>query len=402
MTSEVLIMTPNAIAMAADSVVTINNKKTYDGVNKLFMLSNNPPMGIMIYNNSNFFNIPLETIIKEFRRNIKEDNLEDIDDFKDAFHDFLKKICLKKISVDTISLIDQLNNFISQINFELTFKIKSIHQYRDETININNKKFEKLLFKNDTFRKNYLSKIKGLADELDLDEPDIEIVLKKLFIKRAICDNFIGIVIAGFNINSLLPSSLNFKIILLENKDFIFDEIEKEDLSNNPAIIKPFAQTNSIANFLNGIDFSTQFHFLKYFIKIANDYTSNLKMLVEANGKLRDKKTEDINKDIQKIENETRHIIKDYINFSNSFIEKNKNDTVKFVQALPKSELSNLAESLINITSLKVKVKNNVETVGGDVDVAIITKGDGFIWTQRKHYFEKSLNPQFFNRENFK
>ena len=58
MTSKVLIMTPSAVAMAADSVVTINGNKPYGGVNKLFMLSKNPPRGIMIYNNANFmFNI---------------------------------------------------------------------------------------------------------------------------------------------------------------------------------------------------------------------------------------------------------------------------------------------------------------------------------------------------------
>ena len=55
---------------------------------------------------------------------------------------------------------------------------------------------------------------------------------------------------------------------------------------------------------------------------------------------------------------------------------------------MPKEELVNLSESLINTTSLKVKVQDNLETVGGDVDVAIITKGDGFVWTKRKHYLK--------------
>jgi hypothetical protein len=36
------------------------------------------------------------------------------------------------------------------------------------------------------------------------------------------------------------------------------------------------------------------------------------------------------------------------------------------------------------------------ETVGGPVDVALISKGDGFIWIKRKHYFKAELNPQFF------
>ena len=36
------------------------------------------------------------------------------------------------------------------------------------------------------------------------------------------------------------------------------------------------------------------------------------------------------------------------------------------------------------------------ETVGGPVDVAVISKGDGFIWIDRKHYFRKELNDHFF------
>ena len=71
----------------------------------------------------------------------------------------------------------------------------------------------------------------------------------------------------------------------------------------------------------------------------------------------------------------------------------------KSIGALPFDELSNLCESLIKVTSLKRKVQSDLETVGGDVDVAIITKGDGFIWTKRKHYFDGDLNPQFFDRK---
>jgi len=37
------------------------------------------------------------------------------------------------------------------------------------------------------------------------------------------------------------------------------------------------------------------------------------------------------------------------------------------------------------------------ETVGGPIDVAVISKGDGFIWIKRKHYFKAELNSQFFS-----
>ena len=53
---------------------------------------------------------------------------------------------------------------------------------------------------------------------------------------------------------------------------------------------------------------------------------------------------------------------------------------------------------MINITSLrrKVAIDNNIGTVGGPIDVGMITKSDGFIWIKRKHYFDRSYNPQYF------
>lgn len=68
------------------------------------------------------------------------------------------------------------------------------------------------------------------------------------------------------------------------------------------------------------------------------------------------------------------------------------------VATLPIDELAMLAESMINITSLrrKVAIDDNIGTVGGLIDVAMITKSDGFIWMKRKHYFEPTYNPQYF------
>ncbi|MXN91297.1 hypothetical protein GR160_08650 [Flavobacterium sp. Sd200] len=63
-----------------------------------------------------------------------------------------------------------------------------------------------------------------------------------------------------------------------------------------------------------------------------------------------------------------------------------------------KEDMSELAESLVNITSLKRKFtssNSSDESVGGPVDVAVISKGDGFIWIKRKHYFDLLHNQPF-------
>ena len=54
-----------------------------------------------------------------------------------------------------------------------------------------------------------------------------------------------------------------------------------------------------------------------------------------------------------------------------------------------------VARSLVNLNSFKKRMSMSLETVGGAVDVAVISKGDGFIWIDRKHYFDPALNPHF-------
>jgi hypothetical protein len=64
--------------------------------------------------------------------------------------------------------------------------------------------------------------------------------------------------------------------------------------------------------------------------------------------------------------------------------------------------MANLDETLINLQSLKEKVTKNSETVGGPVDVAIITKNEGLIWVKRKHFFDIELNSRFALRQQTK
>ena len=129
MTSEILILTPSAVALAADSAVTIGNRKTYNGVNKLFMLSNDPPMGIMTYNLSNFSSIPLETIIKEFRAEIKTEGLTTVIEFMDKFIEFLDELVKKELY--NCSFEDRVMEFIAPLNSTQMLFILRMREYLD-------------------------------------------------------------------------------------------------------------------------------------------------------------------------------------------------------------------------------------------------------------------------------
>lgn len=78
---------------------------------------------------------------------------------------------------------------------------------------------------------------------------------------------------------------------------------------------------------------------------------------------------------------------------------KFKEQVQDMIFLMPKQELANLAQELINLTSVKRKFSSGKETVGGPIDVAVISRIDGFVWVKRKHYFGQELNPRYFVRK---
>ena len=403
MTSEIMILTPNAIALATDSAITIDNRKIYNGVNKLFMLSNNPPMGIMTYNGARFFNIPFETIIKEFRSEINDKNITKTIDFKEEFEKYLQKIPSKSPYKESFE--DKLMKFIDIVSNEYdTFgkndffnrlmnvmlpldSIKIVHNnIQSEHIEKAKVEFEKLC-----------SQFKYADKEEDFIQRIFNLFIYEMFVK-----SFTGVVLSGFDEDRLFPRDYSFKIFYLYDGKFICDDLKDYDILKNniDVIVEVFAQDDVIKTFLTGIDDETRFHIVNFFNEINNNYTNELVNLINANDNIDENSKNEIFNEINTFNAKNKVLPIKFNNFIDEVKGKNLIPIFKSIGALPFDELSNLCESLIKVTSLKRKVQPDLETVGGDVDVAIITKGDGFIWTKRKHYFNADLNPQFFDRKN--
>lgn len=106
-------------------------------------------------------------------------------------------------------------------------------------------------------------------------------------------------------------------------------------------------------------------------------------------------------KPIKKIRDElkgdAKELHKDFVNVLQQHIRENHvSPVLNMVTALPKDELAAMAESLVNLTAFKRRMTESLETVGGPIDVAVISKGDGMVWVKRKLYFPKELNQHFF------
>src|SRR5712691_9788946 len=93
MTAEIAILNKNAVALAADSAVTIQKpgaQKIYNTANKLFTLSKYHPVGIMVYGTAELMGIPWETLIKIYREELRVTNFKRLIQFAEHFIAFLE------------------------------------------------------------------------------------------------------------------------------------------------------------------------------------------------------------------------------------------------------------------------------------------------------------------------
>lgn len=61
--------------------------------------------------------------------------------------------------------------------------------------------------------------------------------------------------------------------------------------------------------------------------------------------------------------------------------------------AMPVQDAIALADFLVDTTKKFVRFLPGADTVGGDTDICVVTKHEGFKWIRRKHYFDRHLNP---------
>ncbi|MFA0025753.1 hypothetical protein AB4369_22880, partial [Vibrio sp. 10N.261.49.A5] len=94
MTAEVVIFNKSAIALAADSAVSIEGNKSskvYNNAEKLFALSKHHPVAIMIYERNELQGVPWELIIKSFRKKQGDKFYSKLSGYKDAFLEFTRE-----------------------------------------------------------------------------------------------------------------------------------------------------------------------------------------------------------------------------------------------------------------------------------------------------------------------
>ncbi|MFP4289259.1 MAG: hypothetical protein ACLFQS_08365 [Bacteroidales bacterium] len=212
------------------------------------------------------------------------------------------------------------------------------------------------------------------------------------YLKHNYFFNYSGLIFTGFGEKELFPQLIPLNVsVVVENKlRFEIDDAKTASINNQMnACIRPFAQTDVIDTILQGI--SPELNHLSVDV-FGNFIQAFLKEITQ----IKDMPEEAI-KRLEAL-NISNYIAQYQENFGNIIRHKYVNPLMEAVAQLSKEDLSEMAESLVYLTYLKRRFTLAEESVGGPVDIAVITKGDGFVWIKRKQYFDPQLNQSFFQR----
>lgn len=428
MTAEIAIMNKEAIALAADSAVTMieeKGQKIFSSANKLFALSKYWPVGIMVYGNATLMEIPWETIIKIYRRKLGEKSFARLEEFAADFVSFLdndSKMFPDKQQEEFLfynafsyfetvvkaDIMEQMKSFIekkgkiseSEVENLVTNVIKEYAKKIEEAPFLSHFKQEHCHDIAEKYGKRIDEARKIVFEKLPIHaeiESLMRIMIGNLLGRDIFPSDISGIVIAGFGEKDSFPSLKSFDVHGIVDGRLRCREkkLKAIDFTNSVGIV-PFAQHEMVVRFMEGIDPKLRDVQINGYLQEIFDKYSEI--IVESIDKYNADEKAGLKEKLREISQET---FKNFLNQFEVFVRDNYIDPIiQVVKVLPKDELSAMAESLVALTSFKRKVSIGPETVAGPIDVAVISKGDGFVWIKRKHYFKQELNPQFFSNYN--
>ncbi|EJL6393198.1 hypothetical protein NMR99_000177 [Vibrio navarrensis] len=433
MTAEVAIFNKSAIALAADSAVSIEgveSSKVYNNAEKLFALTKHYPVAIMIYARNELQGVPWELIIKAYRKELGLTSFATIREYKDSFLDFARRFYFNipqksrdnwlKYSIQ--SIVDSTAELLSDRVTDLEEEIESADNIRDiKPIDLFDIEVDNLIelyeeapnfegLSEDTLDDSSLKFLNYAYDilfemidvsKLTLADKDdwsstcqkFQLLCKKRLVKQdPFFDGITGLVFAGYGDTDYFPVLIECAVYgAINNKIKVNDVSSSGEEEVMTSGIKAFAQKEEVSTFMEGISNSQR----------KNVGYNVQEVFEERNNVIRDLIVEYVPKEKQKklLDKYEEKFLDQLHNFEVSVndytMENHINKVLRMVEHLPKNELAYMAESMVNLTAFKRKVSNESDSVGGPIDVAVISKGDGLVWIKRKHYFPQELNSQY-------
>lgn len=402
MTTGVCIMNKRGVALAADSAGTIGDHiMVRNSEEKVFQLSQGNPVAIAVCDNLNFMGMPIDIIIDKYTAQARcfphlKDYVDDFFSFIIENQKFFRFDEFLDVEVEDVTC-DFIDALFAKIDEQGGMEMfggnvsNNLFDYLQKTLE--NTNVGKVTLFSDEDKEYLTNKYEEkVYDILSREIP--ELTNAKLFKAASLMLETVlldigslrtGICIAGYGSEDIFPSCVEVNISMLLRNRILMEKTYDESISHKiKSILHPFAQIDVIDTFIGGIDFERGCLLQEEIVKEISCSVQEVLFGKEDKYKFSEvpsarKKT--LVKDIEKIVNDNFNLYHDRMYDGNSatFYDSIITMNVK--------DLAFLADSLVGITSLRRNTeadKNMNATVGGPVDVAMITKAEGLVWYKHK------------------
>lgn len=421
MTAEIAVMNKLAVALATDSAVTISEagsqEKIFDSADKLFELSDHDPIGIMIYNTMDFMGIPLAVLVKDYRRqcashvsvraaagafllHLQEQGRSAPELMRRQALEMAVEYLVRQLreAVDNW-IMDRIRNGDFPENVGAAIEAHALEVVRTHRARLDEMNDAPIL-DGDLPGERLDPEARAVLDQLTLrhfEDASLELreelrgFLQAFVQKEVLSPTRTGIVIAGFGSEEKFPSLIWYETdgVLgghLKFREATFVDIDR---SGQRAAVLPFAQQDMVERFLFGLDAQIEQDVLAFCGMAIPEIANSL--LDEANVAGDDR----VKLDAQARTAEKTFLDQLTTSAFNKIRQSARTEIEGMIEFMPKPEMAKMAEALIDLTSIKRRVSRGMETVGGPVDVAVISRAEGFVWVKRKHYFPTELNARY-------
>ena len=422
MTTEIAVLNRLGVALATDSAVTITSSgssKVFNSADKLFELTCDFPVGVMVNGNMDCVGNPWELVIKDFREEEGKKSRTTIAGWANDLLVFAQRFMPPhQPDEDTIKKAAELEcRYIRSEIFErfwgtrgLTTAsaaklIRSVSEERTQALLKRGLSINHEDIRIDEFISRHRDLLNDLiAQELAPVVPDdeaksavaVQIVTSTLSLASS-PDTATGLIVAGYGVADNFPS-----ISSVDLSGATFGRFRRSAVKEHGVVshdkrghVVSFAQNDVVERLLAGID--------PRFLERNSEFVSDMfarfgREIAELGASKRRSKA--LKMEIENTIGEFCVTAKE--EFLNASLQMQDDFRINFelmIAMMPKIELIEFAEALVNITAIERKATPDQGTVGGPIDVAFISKHEGFVWVKRKFYFNSALNPRYFKRK---
>jgi hypothetical protein len=379
------------IALAADSAVMLGNgKKIYHTAEKLFSLTPSLPVAIMTFGAADMMSVPWETVVKIYAQKLGNRRFDTLDQYAKDFLSFIEG------ATSLFPPEDQKNHVEGAVRavWSGLYRDKlsnSIKESSKASVDDKITALADIIHGDHDFWHKY-SDLEGLGAEygarvVETYDDVITHVEKQVFegmkLPRALKSDLrktvsfmygkewfhpsdeSGVVVAGMGESEPFPALLQYRVGTVAAGKLRYAKADEARVGSADAVVVPFAQRETIDMIIGGIHPRLR-------DKLIDDVQCWM-----PNGRKNGKP-----KDSEHVDKRKKEFV-DYLR--KEILQRYDEPFMQAVSALPRQDLAKMAEALVNLTAFLMRMTaDQDETVTEPIDVALLSKGDGFTWIKHK------------------